>query len=242
MASGCSGVKSYLWQLLPLSLFFTPVVFLETDSLPHGPIPILMKTEVFGETCWYGCIWEAAIQNYHFNQLIVDVASKPYSGFLSKREKKTTPLFSPIISAFGTKHICCTFCSILQITACCYAATTNAGKHSSISLRLTHKHTLNTAEDEPRKSWMSVRWGAGCVLMCTESCSLGRHLLTPIVTSLSWNLSPAVSTLPPLFTSVTHMTRCRLSKTHTHTHACTNTHKHTQTQLCSHIELRQQTA
>lgn len=75
------------------------MVFLETDSLPHGPIPILMKTEVFGETCWYGCIWEAAFQNYHFNQLIVDVASKPYSGFLSKGEKKNhTTVFSDYLS------------------------------------------------------------------------------------------------------------------------------------------------
>lgn len=67
--------------------------------------------------------------------------------------------------------------------------------------------------------------------MCTESCSLGRHLLTPIVTSLPWNLSPTVSTLPPLFTSVTHMTRCRLSKTHTHTNTIMQAHR-TPAALC----------
>lgn len=71
---------------------------------------------------------------------------------------------------------------------------------------------------------MSTGWG--CVLMCIVICSLGRHLLTPIVTSLPWNLSPAVSTLPPPFTSVTHtsLTHRRLEHTHwftyTHTALC----------------------
>lgn len=49
-------------------------------------------------------------------------------------------------------------------------------------------------------------------LMCIVIRSLGRHPLTPIVTSVPWNLSAAVSTLPPPFTSVTHtsLTQCRL--------------------------------
>lgn len=53
--------------------------------------------------------------------------------------------------------------------------------------------------------------------MCIVICSLGRHLLTPN-TSVPWNLPPAVSTLPPPFTLVTHtsLTHRRLEHTHTH--------------------------
>lgn len=55
--------------------------------------------------------------------------------------------------------------------------------------------------------------------MCIENFSLGRHLLTPIVTSLPWNLSPTVIALPPRFTSVTH---CRPTEARTHIYASTH--------------------
>lgn len=85
------------------------------------------------------------------------------------------------------------------------------------------KHIRHTRKPAYGQTAERAHAGRGCASMCIVICSLGRHLLSPIVTSLLWNLSSAVSTLPPPFIPVTHtsLTHCRLEYTRTLVYECT---------------------